>query len=85
MPEKKRRQTSERWMQGTCCMQGARSRVVGELTKDVLTIVEHNGAASAACRCDSCMLLLRQSCGSTPAHLIGANFAQFCTSPARAF
>ena len=65
MPEKKRRQTSERWMQGTCCMQGARSRVVGELTKDALTIVEHNGAASAACRCDSCMLLLRQSCRST--------------------
>ena len=31
--------------------------VVGELTKDVLTAVDHNGAASAACRCDICMLL----------------------------
>ena len=64
MPEKKRRQTSERWMQGTCCMQGARSRVVGELTKDVFTITEHNRAASAACSCDIFMLLPWHSCGS---------------------
>ena len=64
MPEKKQRQTSERWMQGTCCMQGARSRVVGELTKDVLIIAEHDVAASAACRCDICMLLLWHSCRS---------------------
>ena len=69
MPEKKRRQTSERWMQGTCCMQGARSRVVGELTKDVPTIAERNGAVLAACRCDIFMLLLWHSCRSPPTRL----------------
>ena len=43
--------------------------MVGELTKDVLTIAEHNGAASAACRCDIFMLLLWHSCRSPPARL----------------